>query len=150
MTGSTATATSDTAGKLGPMPEDTLDDTAKALLAGKNYAAFTTMLPSGQPSTHIMWVDADDKYILINTETGRQKFKNISKNPRVAITIFDDGNPYRYTEIRGKVVETVAGEEARKHIDAVSHKYTGGDYANPIQTERVLLKIQPERVRSQG
>lgn len=127
-----------------------LDETARDLLAGKNFAAFTTLLPDGQPSTHVMWVDADDSHLLINTETGRQKYRNVKRDPRVVVTIIDAANPYRYSEVRGRVVGTITGTEAREHIDRCSEKYTGGPYANPIQTERVILQIEPERVRSQG
>lgn len=126
------------------------DDLAKELFGGRNFAALTTMLADGQPSTQIMWVDADDSHVLINTETGRQKFRNIKRDPRVALAVFDASNPYRYVEIRGRVVGTVTGTEAREHIDRLSEKYTGGPYANPIGTERVILQIEPERVRSQG
>jgi PPOX class probable F420-dependent enzyme len=126
------------------------DDTTKELLGGKAFAALSTIMPSGQLSTQMMWVDADDTHILINTEVERQKFKNIRHDPRVAVMIFDPANPFRYAEIRGRVVGTVTGTEAREHIDKVSHKYTGRPYANPIGSERVILQIEPERVRSQG
>jgi hypothetical protein len=59
--------------------------------------------------------------------------------------IVDPEAPYKYVEVRGEVVETVAGPEARAHIDQLSRKYTGHDYANPIGTERVILKIAPKR-----
>lgn len=126
------------------------DATAKELLSGKNFAALTTLLPGGQPSTQMMWVDADDTHVLVNTETGRQKFRNVQRDPRVAVTVFDVSNPYRYVEIRGRVVGTVTGSEAREHLEGLSQKYTGGPYANPIATERVILRIEPERVRTQG
>jgi PPOX class probable F420-dependent enzyme len=126
------------------------DYTAKELLGGRAFAALSTIMPSGQLSTQMMWVDADDTHILINTEVHRQKFKNIRHDPRVAVMIFDPANPFRYSEIRGRVVGTVTGTEAREHIDKVSHKYTGGPYANPIGSERVILQIEPERVRSHG
>jgi len=126
------------------------DDTTKELLGSRAFGALTTVLPGGQLSTQMMWVDADDDHILINTEVGRQKFRNIRHDPRVTVMIFDPTNPYRYSEIRGRVVGTVTGSEAREHIDKVSQKYTGGPYANPIGTERVILQIEPERVRSQG
>jgi PPOX class probable F420-dependent enzyme len=127
-----------------------LDETARDLLEGRNFAAMTTLLPSGQPSTHIMWVDTDGEQILINTETGRQKFANVQREPRVTVTVWDAANPYRYTEIRGRVVSTITGTEAREHIDRVSEKYTGRPYANPIGTERVILQIEPTRVLSRG
>jgi PPOX class probable F420-dependent enzyme len=127
-----------------------LDSAAKELAQGKNFAALTTMLPSGQPSTQVMWVDADDDHVLINTEVHRQKFINVGKDPRVAVTVIDAANPYRYAEIRGKVTETVTGPEARAHIDALSQKYTGGPYGPQVQSERVILRITPDRVRFNG
>lgn len=127
-----------------------LDATARDLAKGKNFAALTTILPSGQPSTQVMWVDTDDDHILINTEVHRQKFTNVSKDPRVTVTVIDADNPYHYAEIRGRVTDKVTGPEARAHIDALSDKYTGGPYSTPIQSERVILKITPERVRVNG
>lgn len=126
------------------------DQTTKDLLSDRNFAALTTLTPKGRLSTQMMWVDADDTHILINTEVERQKFSNIRHDPRVAVMVFDHANPYRYSEIRGRVVGTVTGTEAREHIDKLSQKYTGGPYSNPIGSDRVILQIEPERIRSQG
>ncbi|SHE68003.1 PPOX class probable F420-dependent enzyme [Ferrithrix thermotolerans DSM 19514] len=117
---------------------------------GKNFAAFTTIFPSGFPQTSIMWIDADDDHLLINTEIHRAKYANVQKNPKVSVVIWDNANPYSYIEVRGEVVGTVLGEEALDHINKVSEKYTGGPYSNPIQSERVILKILPERIRANG
>jgi PPOX class probable F420-dependent enzyme len=123
----------------------------KALAKAKTFAAFTTLLPSGQPMTHVMWVDADDEHILINSELGRQKVNNVTKDPRVTVTVIESGNPYRYAEVRGVVVEQVTGPRARAHIDELSQKYVGQPYdANNIKTERVILVIEPERQRVNG
>lgn len=127
-----------------------LDDKAKQLLTGKSFAALTTLLPGGQPSTHLMWVDTDGTHVLINTEVERQKFRNVRHDPRVTVTVFDPGNPYQYAEVRGRVVGTITGADAREHIDRLSEKYTGGPYSMPIGSERVILQIEPERVRVQG
>ena len=127
-----------------------LDPDLKAFATDKNFAAFTTLAADGQPSTHMMWVDADDDHLLINTEIERQKFKNVSNDPRVCVTVIDSNTPYRYFEARGRVVEVVHGTEARQHIDGVSQRYTGGDYANPISSDRVLLKIAVERIHRNG
>jgi PPOX class probable F420-dependent enzyme len=127
-----------------------LDERARSLAQGRNFAALTTLLPSGQPMTQITWVDATDDHVLINTEIGRQKFANVRRDPRVTVTVIDATNPYHYVEVRGRVVDSVTGPVARDHIDQLSQKYTGGPYANPIETERVLLHIVPERVRANG
>lgn len=128
-----------------------IDDSVKKLAQEANFAAFTTLMASGQPQTNIMWVDCDDENILINTETGRQKFKNVQRQPQVTVVIVDHANPYHYAEVRGRVVDTVRGDEARVHIDHLSQKYHGRPYdASMIQTERVILRIAPDRQRTQG
>ncbi|MGK2950482.1 MAG: PPOX class F420-dependent oxidoreductase [Acidimicrobiales bacterium] len=127
-----------------------LDPDLKALASAKNFAALTTLGPDGMPSTHVMWVHADDDHVLINTEIHRQKFKNVARDARVAVTVWDADDAYRYVEARGKVTETIGGKAARDDIDALSQKYTGHDYANPIQSERVILQIQVQRVHKNG
>lgn len=123
-----------------------LDPTLRELAQQKNFAAMTTLMPDGQPQTQLMWVHADDEHLLINTEVGRQKFRNVERDPRVTVTVFDAENPYRYIEARGRVVSTEAGEVARAQIDELSEKYTDGPYANPIGTERVILRIEVDKV----
>ena len=122
-----------------------LDDDIKKLAHGPNFAAFTTFLPSGDAMTHVMWVDADDECLRINTEPHRKKFENLERDPRCTVAIIDAQNPYHYAEVRGRLVETITGDEARKNIDDLSLKYGGTPYpAEAITTERVILRIAPE------
>ncbi|MGY9073765.1 MAG: PPOX class F420-dependent oxidoreductase [Acidimicrobiales bacterium] len=122
-----------------------INDAVRALAEGANFAAFTTMLPSGQPQTHVMWVGCDDEHLLINTEVHRRKFKNVEADPRVTLAIWNAENPYSFAEVRGRVVEMVTGPDALANINAMANKYTGADYAPEIQSERVVLKIAPDR-----
>jgi PPOX class probable F420-dependent enzyme len=116
------------------------------LARGQNFAALTTLLSSGHPQTQVMWVDADEQHLLINTEVHRQKFRNVERDPRVTLMIWDKEDPYRFVEVRGEVVEKVKGPEARKHIDELSQKYRGGPYQQTrIRSERVVLRIAPLR-----
>ena len=124
-----------------------LDKTVLRLARGANYASLATVMPDGSMQVHLMWVDADDEHILINTEVHRPKFRNMMADSRVTVLIPDRSNPYHFAEVRGRVVDTVRGAEARSHIDALAHKYMGVDeYPNPITSERVIVKIAPERV----
>ena len=126
-----------------------IDDAVRTLARGPNFAAFTTLLPDGMPMTHVMWVDCDDEHVLINTEVHRTKYRNVERDPRVTVTVVDKDNPYHYAEVRGRVVDTVRGDEARKHIDALCEKYLGSSYdPDSITTERVILRIAPERQRA--
>jgi PPOX class probable F420-dependent enzyme len=122
-----------------------LDEAIKKLATGKNIAAVTTLLPDGTPMTQPLWVDADDDHLLLNTEVHRQKFRNIRRDPRVTVAIWDSADPYFYVEVRGEVAETVQGPEARAHIDELARKYTGSDYAGTVQSERVILKVAPTK-----
>ena len=115
------------------------------MASGRNFAVLTTLMEDGTPQSHVMWVDHDDEHILINTEIHRQKYRNIRRDPRATVTILDADSGYSYSEIRGTVVDEVGGAEARRHIDELSHRYFGKPYSNPIQSERVILKIRPDR-----
>jgi PPOX class probable F420-dependent enzyme len=124
-----------------------LDDAVVELATAPNFAALSTMMPDGHVQTQMMWVDTDGEYVFVNTEVDRQKFRNIQRNPVVTVLIFDKDNFWRWAEVRGRVVETITGPEARGHIDKMAKKYLGvDDYPNPIASERVLVKIAPERV----
>lgn len=124
-----------------------LDEKAIELARGNNFAVISTIMPSGHPQSHVTWVDSDGEHIIFNTEVHRTKFKNLERNPIVTVTIIDEGNFRNWAEVRGHVAEIVRGQEARDHIDSMAKRYLGVDeYPNPIQSERVMVKIAPDRV----
>jgi len=122
----------------------TLDPVVRELARGANFGVLTTRLASGDAMTHVMWVDADDDHVLVNTEIHRAKFRAVQRDQRVTLTIWAADDPYHYVEVRGHVVDVVRGQVARDHIDALSQKYRGRDFdpAN-IASERVILRIAP-------
>ena len=125
-----------------------LDPRACELAQAPNFATLSVILRSGRPMTHVMWVDADENHVLINTEVHRAKFRAVERDPRVTVTIWQRDDPYTYAEVRGQVLETVRGPEARAHIDSLSRKYRGKDYDDAmITSERVILRIAPQTVR---
>lgn len=124
----------------------TIDADLQALATSKCFAALTTLGPDGAPSTNIMWIDADDEHLLINTEIHRRKYQNMTRDPRVSILLPDHENPYRYIEVRGHVAGTEGGQVARDHIDALSQRYMGRDYAATVKSERVIAKVAVERL----
>jgi len=127
-----------------PLDEDTV-----RLAKGKNLATVVTLMPDGQPQALLTWVDTDGEHLLVNTEPQRQRAKNVSRDPRITVLIHSDQDPWDWSEVRGRVVGTVEGAEARKHIDELSRKYVGTDYRNPIGPKgRVILKVAPEKVNT--
>lgn len=115
---------------------------------GANFAVLSFVLPNGQIGSHVMWVDATDDQLLINTELDRAKYQAVQQNPDVTVTIWDAADPYRYAEVRGRVSGQVRGDEARAHIDSLSQRYRGADYSGTIKSERVVLRIDPVRQRT--
>ena len=123
----------------------TLDNKTLLMAAGPNYAALTTLFKNGVPQTHVMWVDTDGENILINTEIQRVKYKNVKIDPRVTVMIWKHDNPFKFVEIRGEVIGEITGKEARDNIDKLSNKYWDKPYPFPIQTERIVLVIKPNK-----
>ncbi len=124
-----------------------LSDYARKLLEGKNFALLGTIFPDGSPQVTPMWVDTDGNYVLVNTAIGRVKQRNVSRDPRVTVTVVDQNNPYTYVMFRGKVVEQITGQAAEDHIDKLAKKYRGWEkYPRQLNQQRVILKIKPERV----
>lgn len=117
----------------------------------KAFASLTTLMPDGSPQTTPVWVDADGDYVIFNSAKGRQKDRNVRRDPRVAMAIVDPDNPYRYLEIRGKVAE-ITEQGADAHIDKMAKKYLGKDkYPNRQPGEvRVIYKIRPEHTTTMG
>ena len=123
----------------------TLDNKTLLMAAEPNYAALTTLFKNGVPQTHVMWVDTDGENILINTEIHRVKYKNVKIDPRVTVMIWKHDNPFKFVEIRGEVIGEITGKEARDNIDKLSNKYWDKPYPFPIQTERIVLVIKPNK-----
>jgi PPOX class probable F420-dependent enzyme len=121
------------------------------LFQKKAFAHLATLMPDGRPQVTPVWCDFDGTYVRINSAKGRVKDRNMRRDPRVTLAIQDPDNPYRYLEVRGRVVE-ITEEGADAHIDSLAKKYLGVDkypYRQPGEV-RVLYKIQPERTSGMG
>jgi PPOX class probable F420-dependent enzyme len=128
-----------------------IPDKYRDLFTKRAFASLATLMPDGSPQVTPVWVDLEGDLVLVNTARGRQKDKNMRRDPRVAMAVIDPENPYRYLEIRGRIAE-ITEEGADPHIDKMAKKYLGADkypYRQPSET-RVIFKIQPERVNTMG
>jgi len=124
-----------------------LPEAAQKLFREPNFAHLATIMPDGSPQVTAVWVDLDGEHILVNTAEGRQKPKNVRRDPRVAIDVISREDPYRMVAVRGRVVE-VTNEGADAHIDKMAKKYLGQDkypFRAPGE-RRVIFKIEPEHV----
>jgi PPOX class probable F420-dependent enzyme len=127
----------------------TLSEGVKKLFTEPNFAHVATLMPDGSPQVSPVWVDLEGDRILVNTAEGRAKPRNVRRDPRVAISIHRQDNPYSSAFIRGRVVE-ITHEGAEDHIHKMAKKYLGQDrypYLQPGE-QRVIMVIEPEQVSS--
>lgn len=117
------------------------------LLEGKHFAHVATLNADGSPQVTPVWVGHDGDTILINTARGRLKERNLGRDPRVALSIPDSGNPYRALVIQGRVTG-ITEDGADEHIDSLAKRYLDEDvypFRQPGEV-RVKVLIQPEKV----
>jgi PPOX class probable F420-dependent enzyme len=137
----------------------TLPASHLALIDGPYVAALTTLMPDGQPQTTPVWCNRAGDCVLINVMRGFQKERNMRRDPRVTLLVYDPRQPLHHLEIRGEVIEmTEAG--AIEHNDALAQLYLGrpearffGDAVPAALAERyqpVRVTIAPTRVRVEG
>ena len=125
-----------------------IDADVARLAMGSNWATVVTLMPDGQPQAHLTWIDTDGESVLVNTEPVRQRGRNIRRDPRVTVLLHSQ-DPWDWAEVRGHVVETIDGQKARDHIDELSRRYVGRDYARPIgPAGRVIYVIKPDKINT--
>jgi len=112
------------------------------IIDGKNFAYLATTMADGSPHVSPVWIDRDGDLLLINTVPGRMKHRNVSRDPRVAISLMQMKNPYRHLLIRGRVIEQTQ-QGALNHIDRLARKYLGKNYPWKDRN-RIVLRIKPE------
>lgn len=128
-----------------------IPESFKDLFAKKAFAHLATLMQGGSPQVTPVWCDFDGALIWLNSAKGRIKDKNMRRDKRVALSIQDPDNAYRYLEIRGEVVE-ITEDGADAHIDRLAKKYLGKDIY-PLRAAgevRVIYKIRPQKISTMG
>lgn len=123
-----------------------LEADVRELAVARSLGVFTTLMPGGGPQTSLVWPHADETHLLVSTGTGRQKYRNITEDPRVNLLLLDSENSRRYIEVRGRVADVVHGEDALRVARVMFTKWTGSPAVRPSDGERVLLRIESDHV----
>ncbi|MCC7024827.1 MAG: PPOX class F420-dependent oxidoreductase [Thermomicrobiales bacterium] len=121
------------------------------LLQSQALAHVATIGPNGEPQSNPVWFDWDGEHLLFSQTTGRQKYRNVQREPRVALSIVDPQNPYRYLEIRG-AVDRIEPDPDKAFINKMAKKYLGEDvypWSQPGD-ERVVVVVRPEHTTTMG
>jgi PPOX class probable F420-dependent enzyme len=126
----------------------TLNDAeVRRLLEDPNYAVISTLNPDGSIHDTIVWINAENGTVAVNSAVGRKWPRNLERDPRVTVLVYEAGNPYNFVEIRGTATATRDG--ADEQINILAKKYIGQDeypYRVPGE-QRVKFVIQPEHIR---
>lgn len=128
-----------------------IPDQFKDLFSKVAFAHLATLMPDGSPQVTPVWCDFDGTNVRVNSAKGRVKDKNMRRDKKVALSVQDPENPYRYLAMRGEVVE-ITEEGADAHIDSLAKKYLGKDkypFRAPGEV-RVIYKIRPVNVHTMG
>lgn len=128
-----------------------IPDTYGDLLTKPAFAHLATLMKDGSAQVTPVWCDYDGTHVRVNSAKERLKDKNMRRDKRVALSIQDPDNPYRYMAIRG-TVEQITEDGADAHIDSLAKKYLGKDrypFRAPGEV-RVIYKIRPDRVAASG
>lgn len=128
-----------------------LQDELAALLREPSTCYLTTLMPDGSPQLTQTWVGTDGEHIVVNSVVGFQKVRNVERDPRVAVAVFDPAHPARYITVRGRVVATTT-EGAAEQIEALAQKYLGGPYPwyGGREQTRITLTITVDKIHAMG
>jgi PPOX class probable F420-dependent enzyme len=130
-----------------------IPDTHRDLLVDEKraFAFLSTLMADGSPQVTPVWFNTEGDFFLVNTARGRVKDRNMQARPSVTLCVQDPADPYRYLQVRGRVIE-VTEDGADAHIDALAGKYTGVfKYQNHQPgVKRVIYKILPVKVDAHG
>ncbi len=126
-----------------------LNDTVRKLLDAPHPAVLATLNPDGSPQSSVVWVTRDGDEILISTVRGRRKERNIVRDSRIGLTVFDLADTDLYAEIRGTA--TVTEDTGRAVAVRIAEEYqgpgAGAEYANaPAEDVRVVIRLTPTKV----
>ncbi|MET9560911.1 PPOX class F420-dependent oxidoreductase [Streptomyces tauricus] len=120
-------------------------DSVRTLLDGKNFASVATLGPGGAPQNSVVWIKREGDTVLFSSTDGRQKVRNLRRDPRVSLSVFDLADPYTSVEIRGTA--EILPDEGKRLPYELSHKYLGVDPPAEKEDEvRVIIRVLPERV----
>ncbi|MEU5694696.1 PPOX class F420-dependent oxidoreductase [Actinosynnema sp. NPDC020468] len=123
----------------------TLSEAVKALVDGRNFATISTVNADGSPHSAVMWITRDGEDLLFSTLQGRKKERNLRRDPRVSVSVWDQDGPESYAELRGTV--TITEDEGGAVKDALAHKYTGKPFPEEAPgSVRVVLRVSVDRV----
>jgi PPOX class probable F420-dependent enzyme len=121
----------------GPLPTELVE-----FLGRPNPAVVASLRPDGSPHTVATWYDWDDGQVLLNMDESRLRLRFMRNDPRVALTVLEDGNWYRHVSLYGRIVRIEADPELRD-IDRLAIRYSGSPFRRrDAQRYSVWMRVE--------
>ena len=132
-----------------PIMTATLSDAARKIIDAPNPAVLATVNPDGSPQTSVVWVRRDGNDLLISSAAGRRKDKNLARDPRVSMTVYDQADPLQYVEVRG--LASISADAGRSLAVSLAEEYEGPGAGQafldlPPEVIRIVIRVTPLRV----
>jgi PPOX class probable F420-dependent enzyme len=122
-----------------------LNDAVRRILDGRNFAVVATVGADGAPQSSVVWIDRDEDTVVFSVTADKQKARNLTRDPRVSVSVFDLENPYHSVEIRG--VAELVDDPQRSLPERLSLKYLGSSPPpEPAEVVRLVARVNPSRV----
>jgi len=116
----------------------------------KNHAVVSTLNEDGSIHNAVVWVNLEGGKVAINSAVGRRWPTNLTRDPRVTVTVYDEANPYEYVSVRGTATSSIDGADA--HIDRLAKKFRDLDsypYRGPGE-QRISFFVEPTKIVYRG
>ncbi|WP_210587526.1 PPOX class F420-dependent oxidoreductase [Streptomyces sp. GESEQ-35] len=145
MTTSTGDSAAAAASAASPSPFPSFDESVRTLLDGRNFASVATLGPDGAPQNSVVWIKREGDTVLFSSTDGRQKVRNLRRDPRISLSVFELANPYTSVEIRGTA--EILPDEDKRLPHELSHKYLGTyPPAEKDDEVRVIIRVVPRKI----
>ena len=127
----------------------TLSAAARKIIDAPNPAVLATVSPDGSPQTSVVWVRRDGNDLLVSSAAGRRKDRNLARDPRVSMTVYDQADPLQYVEVRG--LASISEDAGRQLAVSLAEEYegpgAGQEYLElPPEVIRIVIRITPQRI----
>ena len=123
------------------MPRLPLPPEVDEFLRRPNPAVVASLRPDGSPHTVATWYLWDGARVLLNMDESRLRLRFMRRDPRVALTVLDEGSWYRHVSLLGRAVEIVE-DDGLADIDRLSLHYSGEPFRDR-ESRRFSAWVEP-------
>ena len=123
-----------------------------AFITSNRWAVVTSLRKNGSPTNSVVFYAREGDDLIFSTTLSRIKVKTLMRDPRVAMTVLDEGQPFGFVTVEGTATiqqeDILAGHiVVNRAMRGVTEFTPPEGYVERLKSEgRVLVRIKAERV----